>query len=355
MGLKQLAGVQAARGVAAVLVVIHHCAGTLALPKYAGIALAGGYFVPLGRAGVDFFFVLSGFIIAWVHGADVGQREKLRGYTAKRLARIFPVYWVIFALLVLVYAVAPGLGQGHERTAASILSGLVLLPMPTPPIVGVAWTLSHELLFYALFGLCIYAAAAGRAVVCAWAAAIVAGLWWKELPYPLSFLLNVKNLEFLMGIGVAWLVRRHPAQNGRAWYGVIALGAAIFAATALLELRTMEFRHRPETLLYGLGSSLMLIGVVETELAGGLSSLPGWLRAVGDASYSIYLFHFTILVAFIKVAKSAGWFGLPQWVLACLLVTAATAIGMLIYRCIERPMTRLAQERLLLRLAPRIA
>jgi len=87
---EQLTGVQAARGIAALLVVVHHCAGTLALPKYAGVAFAGGYFVPFGRAGVDFFFVLSGFIIAWIHSGDVGDRSQLGQYTAKRLARIFP-------------------------------------------------------------------------------------------------------------------------------------------------------------------------------------------------------------------------------------------------------------------------
>lgn len=352
----QFAGIQAARGLAAVLVVIHHAAGTLALSKYAGLAIAGGFFVPFGRAGVDFFFVLSGFIIYWVHGADIGHREQLGTYGAKRLARIFPVYWVIFAVLVAVYFAAPGLGLGHERTPQALLSGLVLFPMPQPPIVGVAWTLSHELLFYGLFAVMIASRRIGVALIAGWALCIVVSLSLGEQAYPFSFIFNVKNLEFLLGIGVAMAVRRTALASSWQSAALVIAGAAIFTATAVLELFTSEFRHSPQTLLYGLGAAMMLLGVVQAERAGQIKSVPGWMKLIGDASYSVYLFHFTILVVLIKITKATGLMAsVPLPLLLVALVATATAAGVGIYRLIERPLTRSAQRWLLARMAPRPA
>src|ERR1700737_2029314 len=80
-GHEKLLGLQVLRGVAAVLVVLHHVAATLALPKYMGLVVAGGIFAPLGRAGVDLFFVLSGFIIYYVHHGDIGRPRRLGRYT----------------------------------------------------------------------------------------------------------------------------------------------------------------------------------------------------------------------------------------------------------------------------------
>src|ERR1700736_6010856 len=91
----RLLGLQVLRGVAAVLVVLHHVAVTLALPKYMGLVIAGGLFAPLGRAGVDLFFVLSGFIIYYVHHVDVDVPARFRRYAILRLMRIYPTYWAV--------------------------------------------------------------------------------------------------------------------------------------------------------------------------------------------------------------------------------------------------------------------
>ena len=84
----ELLGLQALRGLAALLVVAHHTAGTLARAKYGGHELVGGLLFPLGRAGVDLFFVLSGFIIYYVHHADIACPDRFRNYAVRRLSRI---------------------------------------------------------------------------------------------------------------------------------------------------------------------------------------------------------------------------------------------------------------------------
>ena len=147
--VRRLDTVQAARGVAAMAVVLSHAGIVL------GSATALGY-VPLhgvfraGHAGVDFFFVLSGFIIALVHHRDIGQPHSLPVYLWKRVTRIYPIYWV--ALGVLALLIAFGFVRDVDPVVAGtdigqLLVTLLLLPQHRSPLLGVSWTLQHEMLF----------------------------------------------------------------------------------------------------------------------------------------------------------------------------------------------------------------
>ncbi len=61
---------------------------------------ASGLFA-FGHAGVDFFFVLSGFIILHVHAGDIGRPVRLGHYLQRRFTRVYPFYWVVFLLALL--------------------------------------------------------------------------------------------------------------------------------------------------------------------------------------------------------------------------------------------------------------
>src|SRR5436305_9906897 len=101
---------QACRAAAAILVVLFHASGSIfALAKYFDCKPFGRVF-DFGYAGVDFFFVLSGFLMMHVHAQDFGQPRKLGAYCWKRFTRIYPAYWVVLALIVPVYFLLPGVG-----------------------------------------------------------------------------------------------------------------------------------------------------------------------------------------------------------------------------------------------------
>ena len=101
-----LLGIRAARGVAALLVLVFHAERAVSLPQYLGHQPLGGI-TGFGHAGVD-FFVLSGFIIYAVRHGDIGQPGRFARYAGRRLSRIYPPYWVVTAGVLLLTLVGAG-------------------------------------------------------------------------------------------------------------------------------------------------------------------------------------------------------------------------------------------------------
>src|SRR6185503_7562101 len=95
---RKLNSLQAGRGMAALMVVLYH-----AYIKY-GFGGSGftGHIFSLGFAGVDFFFVLSGFIIAYTSYPFIGNKEKTIFFIRKRFLRVYPIYWVYLVVVVSV-------------------------------------------------------------------------------------------------------------------------------------------------------------------------------------------------------------------------------------------------------------
>jgi exopolysaccharide production protein ExoZ len=143
---KNLSSLQLFRGIAAVLVILHH--STTILKQSTGKEFVWGIFEPFGSHGVDFFFVLSGFIILYAHYNDIGKANLVQ-YFKKRFVRIYPVYWIRVIPLIPILFLFPAIGaQGTETELSVIIESVLLIPNETPPFLGVAWTLTHEILFY---------------------------------------------------------------------------------------------------------------------------------------------------------------------------------------------------------------
>jgi exopolysaccharide production protein ExoZ len=343
----ELMGLQALRGLAALLVVAHHTAGTLALAKYGGHSLAGGLFFPMGRAGVDLFFVLSGFIIYYVHYTYIGNPRRLRNYGIRRLARIYPTFWVALAIVTVATLIVDSSNETAARPSfMTIAQSALLIPftgLDQTNIVGVAWTLSHELLFYMLFGLLILSRRVGGAVFAVWCIALLGARFFSELAPPLNFLLHVKNLEFLMGMMVAKLLLETTRRAG--WW-TMASGAALFVATAVVELRGgYDFLESWPTLFYGAAAALMIFALSSLEEEHRIGRIPHPLVFAGAASYSIYLIHFTLVVGLVKAVHSAGLTErLPVLLLFFVIAASATAGGVGLYLAVERRLVKFAQR-----------
>lgn len=307
------------------LVLLFHASATIGSETY-GAQVVFGNFFSWGHAGVQFFFVLSGFIILFVHRHDLGRPEKIRSYASKRFLRIYPVYWVVLAPLITLYFAVPSFGTGTE-TELPVLVGSIFLVGTAPPILAVAWTLFHEILFYGIFGLMILHRRLGM---------IAMGVWFAGCVFGPTYVFAPINLLFLFGMAAAWLA---PRPGKLPALPCLLAGVSGFVGVGVAEwLGWFEPVDTPSTILYGLAALLVVIGSVRLEQENKVT-LPWAVSLVGDASYSIYLVHYPVIVMVAKVLV-----GMPAHLLFAIAVVIAAGAGIALHLIVERPILSLTNR-----------
>ena len=169
----RLGSIEACRGIAAAAVVLYHAARHL--NKIYGLPSLTAVF-QFGHAGVDLFFVISGFIILYVHYRDINSPARLRHYVGRRFTRVMPTYWVALALTVLL---AAG-GHAGLPSLSDLIWSVSLAPSDHQLLLGIAWTLRYEIIFYALFCILIVNRIAGLVTMSVWLAAIIFVASWPR-------------------------------------------------------------------------------------------------------------------------------------------------------------------------------
>ncbi|HVJ52742.1 MAG TPA: acyltransferase [Aliidongia sp.] len=328
----KLVGIETGRGIAAMLVVLYHTGRHFG--KVYGPSWLSDLF-QFGHAGVDFFFVISGFIILYTHDKDVGRPARLGHYLQRRFTRIMPTYWV--ALLV---TVALSVAGGHALPAPfPAFWSTFLLPSFDEPLLGVAWTLQHEIVFYAFFALLILnrAGVAFLALWFFWIMLTTVGVLDSSL-VPSTFT-GAFNLEFFAGMAAAYWVKHRATPNPRS---ILAIGVLLFALAALAEnAGWLDGYASIGRLAYGLPSALIVLAAAAVDRQAPIA-FPKPLRVLGAASYSVYLFQFVFIGILWKIWLAAGLDRLlPQTAGFCLLAAGGIAGGVLASRLVEYPLMRL--------------
>lgn len=327
MAKEVINSLQVFRGLAALAVVVHHASvSTDAFVAQVPAAWLRAF--DLGAFGVDFFFVLSGFIIMHAHMHEAAQPERIPAYLFKRLTRIFPAYWPVGLAVLGLYVAMPSLSASGGREFSN-LSSVLLLPADSPPALSVAWTLVHELMFYAVFLLWFASRRAFWGGLLLWLVAMAvafavggAGGW---LRYPLGLL----NVEFMLGV-LAALVYRRGALAKHA--GTLIAGGGLLAGSVLVLLCGGRVPSEARLLL-ALGLGVLMLGFAIWERQQALA-WPALLLAVGNASYSIYLVHNPLLSLTQRVLGRLEM----HWSTGLLLgVLMAVALGYLYFLLVERP------------------
>ena len=333
----KLSGIEAARGIAAMMVVFYHAARHLKA-DYGALPWLG--FSQFGHAGVDFFFVLSGFIIFFVHQKDLGHPSKLFIYFERRFTRIYPLFWVsLFVSVFLSLFSSTQKFQGY----GVILQNMTLLPLGGD--VGVAWTLQHEILFYLIFSFALLDRRIGISVFALWFVFIAVN-WTTGFVPPtspaLARLASTFNLEFFFGMLAAYLVKHHVA-NQR--YLFFPLGAIGFFGFAFSENIGWFNGYAPSAqVAYGISSMLVVIGIASANL-NGLLKAPRFLTELGSASYSIYLLHLPCIGVIYKLLAVTGLLTrLPLAVLYALLSAGAIGTCVVISKLLEYPLMNLVRD-----------
>jgi peptidoglycan/LPS O-acetylase OafA/YrhL len=333
--MKKLQTVQALRAIAALVVVLFHSALILEREKYGGHQVFGGAF-SIGYVGVDIFFVLSGFIIVAAHYRDLGVPSAASRYFARRFIRLYPIYWIYLAAAIALGVVTGVAADWLKPAELATAFTLVRISHEAPPI-SVAWSLYHEVLFYAAFAVAIWNKRIGIALFLAWMAAVVAA-YFSGFTAPflkhqdlVGVITSLFNLNFAMGILVYLAATRGTIRP--LWSDAGALLCLVTGAALAYRSGAEDYR-----ILFGVGAAFLLLSCVSREQRGG-ANVSAWLVFLGDASYSIYLIHPLVLSAFAKVSNALQLPGkVPaegQFVIAAI---TAVAAGCIAYVLIEKPL-----------------
>lgn len=328
--------IQVCRGIAGLLVVLFHLSGCVAALKYFAEPTFSYIFRSGGAAGVCFFFVLSGFIITTVHWSDVGKPNRFPSYLYKRLARIYPIYWLVFFAAFLGALIMPGAADGIPSDISSLLKSVALLPQDPKvvggtgaPLVIVAWSLQYEMVFYTFFGLLILNRMAALAFAAGVFGSSVSGyiLGWD---FPLHYLDPKYFLLFSAGVFAGVATR---ASLWASYARIAALSGAFgLAATAVIASIT----DTAPVLIYGLTAGLLIFGLASIESKRHFKIWKGWLL-LGDSSYVLYLIHYPLISLACKIAIASGLTGFMgaaiTWVLT---LNVCVVVSVLIHLIIER-------------------
>jgi exopolysaccharide production protein ExoZ len=336
--MPKLPRIQAARAVAANLVVLSHC--FLIQGKY----VPGGWlpeFLHYGNSGVDIFFALSGFIIV-VSGAAMRPVE----FLWRRAGRIYPTYWLVSIVWFALIVALPSFVNARLPSYESLWRSFLLIPDYRTPLLDVGWTLTYEVYFYAVFALILAIRLPIHLGLVAWAAALVAlrllaGDAVASSPIASAYA-GPLVAEFMMGAlaGIAYRYGISAGANAAGAIGIAALAASIFLVGPMIDLVERPDLNLLRTLFFGVPAALVLhwLGAREHQVK---AQLPRWLILLGDASYSTYLTHFLFLAVLSRVLHAAGVSGVwGSLVLTALGVVGANLTGVVLFLTFERPAMR---------------
>ncbi len=327
---------QILRAFAAISVVLFH--GTNMIYERLGYTFCANIF-SAGFSGVDIFFVLSGFIILYT---AINKGFSKTEFLKRRFARIYPIYWIVTILLIFSYVAAPSIEQAHRGNFLKILNSLLLWPQSEKDyVLSVAWTLSYEIIFYLVFAFTflkkpVYLVYAFLGWIILILVTNLLGLSTHIVT--IDTLLNPVVINFSFGCLIAYLYVKYP--NFAYWRWVLLLGSILFVCSwsifyYISSQNPMAFANPfSRVYLFGLPAALIIYGALYIH-----TPVSKVLVYLGDASYSIYLVHITMLSILTKIALKfhiqdlLGGFGASLFIFVCTLVG-----GCLFYQWIETPL-----------------
>lgn len=289
-----------------------------------------------GFLGVALFFLISGFVVT-----RAATRETPRTFALRRLVRVYPPLIAAVVLAVLFAWLQHRAGLGSEAwesiTPVAVLKAMTLVTYVSVPqivIVGVAWTLVIEVIFYVLVGLGGFVLRRSWPDVLVPAAilAVVVVVALVARSFGPGFFLFSISVSYVPLLVLGQLVYLGTQRGARVWQ-VAALGAATWLVFVWGIERTQPTFLTPEG-SYGSSISVALLLFVVAVLAEGRLHAARWLDAVAARSYSLYLVHGIVgLFVLDLLAREGVAF---RW--ALLAALAGTALlTEAVYRGVERP------------------
>jgi len=278
----------------------------------------------IGAAGVDVFFVISGFII-WTVSA--GREASPASFAWRRFTRVAPAYWLMTFVVAAIALADPAFLPQVSVTAAHLLLSLAFVPHHDPhglvfPLLPPGWTLNYEAIFYLIVAAALFAPGRLRFAL---VLAALAGVAAFGLTYPPAYGLgaNLMMAEFAAGAWLGWRYMRGRRIEAGAGAVFAAVGVAVFAGLYLGHVHGSVFVEFFRPILWGAPAALIVAGAVAMERGWNLRT-PALLERLGDASYAVYLCH---MPATALVAHTLGTRPEAVFVPAAVLVSIGAGFG----------------------------
>jgi peptidoglycan/LPS O-acetylase OafA/YrhL len=369
---KEIRALTALRMIAAALVVVHHYYQSA--PNTHPVVEA---IIQEGHIGVTIFFVLSGFLITLRYYAEVKtevSRQVFFNYFVKRFARIYPLYFTVLLISVLVTT------EPYPPAALLFFVTLThsLFAEISPLFVPPAWTLSVEEGFY-LTAFAVYASIGfvlrrvgahtaesrlGLGIIASWVGLlyliglILLGIAALIPALPYGFMDNFHHVavytlfgrffDFAVGMWLAILYQRGQL-NWLTEHRLRSL-ACVAAGMALIVWGQIQMHHAQDSSAYlealrvfnypvALGSGVVIVGLLcETNLAARTLRL-GIFVYLGRISYALYLIQSTFIAKpALEVARNLReLYGLGEFAHLLLLYLGLNILSALFYEIVEQP------------------
>ncbi|MDE1162353.1 MAG: acyltransferase [Acidobacteriaceae bacterium] len=330
---------QTLRAIAVLLVLTYHAAARTAQILSRNIADWGR-----GRAGVDIFFVLSGFVMVYSSLRLFDDPYGWKIFLERRLARVVPMYWIATTIKIAIMLMAASLVLHSSLTPSTIFLSFLFLPSALKEgsglLIQAAWTLSFEMLFYCLFTFILYFRLSlfpvmGIVLSCF---TLISFLHPQSSSSPLFFFFNSVIFEFYLGM----LIARYCTGRFRV---TRVQGMAIFSLGISLLLLLPEYPTIPRLFTMGLPSAMMVMAIVllEEYLARPAKAIL-W---IAEASYAIYLFQMLTIQIVPTLLKRIHYPSVTLSFIGCIFVGVAS--GAVMHHGVERPITTWLRDHLRVR------
>lgn len=341
--MEKINSIQYLRAISVLMVVVFHCS----IRSKQSISEEYIYLLRVGSAGVDIFFVISGFIM-WTIAShrDTSPTE----FIIRRAVRIYPIYWIMTTIWVLMGIV--GIISWLDLSFSHLAQSYILIPHYSEsypnhiyPVLVPGWTLIYEIFFYLIFSATLFLKYKLR--LFALSAAMILLVFIGAIAQP-SFAIastytNPIILEFLAGVLIAHMWLRKGLPRGFGAFALLAIGFAGIAASSVVDFHEENYRF----MFWGVPAAAIVAGALgierfQADFPLGLS--------IGNSSYSIYLIHIIVLTVYTEVWERLGLFQPSILFGAAFIATGVLAsciAGYVAFRMIERPVERYSRRKLL--------